>query len=98
MFRPEFMRFNSCGSHAATPTRFTNRRRSLQIAPMDFENPVVWIVLGLIVLGIVVTIIAPRFSTEARLERRRRKNNARVVNKSRRPTVKFSVRTKDDAD
>jgi hypothetical protein len=62
---------------------------------MDFQNPVVWIVIGLIVLGIIVAIIAPRFSSEARLERRRRKSNARIVSKSQRSTVKFSVRTKD---
>ncbi|HWN96531.1 MAG TPA: hypothetical protein VNT99_15990 [Methylomirabilota bacterium] len=61
---------------------------------MDFQNPIVWNVIGLIVLGIVVAIIAPRFSAEARLERRRRKSNARIVSKSQRPTVKFSVRTK----
>jgi hypothetical protein len=61
---------------------------------MDFENPVVWIVAGLILLGVAVTFVAPRFSAEARLERRRRKNNARVINKSGRPAVKLSVRTK----
>ena len=62
---------------------------------MDLENPVVWIVTGLILLGLVVTFVAPRFSTDARLERRRRKNNSPVINKSGRPAVKLSVRTKD---
>ena len=62
---------------------------------MDFENPIVWIVVGLIALMLIVLFVAPRFSAEARLERRRRKNNARIVSKSDRPTVKFSVRTKD---
>ncbi|HTD65334.1 MAG TPA: hypothetical protein VK846_02235 [Candidatus Limnocylindria bacterium] len=60
---------------------------------MDFGNPIVWIVVGLIVAALVTVIVAPRFSAEARLERRRRKNNARVISKSQRPTVKFSART-----
>jgi hypothetical protein len=60
---------------------------------MDFHNPIVWIVGGLIVAGVVIVFIAPRFSAEARLERRRRKSNARIVSKEKRPTVKFSVRT-----
>ena len=62
---------------------------------MDFENPIVWIGGGVVALTVIVLFVAPRFSTEARLERRRRKSNARIVSKSDRPTVKFSVRTKD---
>jgi hypothetical protein len=62
---------------------------------MDFENPFLWIALGLIVIGVAVALLAPRFSPEARLERRRRKSNARIVSKSERRSVKFSVRTKD---
>lgn len=61
---------------------------------MSFENPLVWIAIGLLLFVIVVVIIAPRFSTQARLERRRRKSNARIVSKAGKPTVKFSVRTK----
>jgi uncharacterized membrane protein len=61
---------------------------------MDFENPMMWVV-GLIVVAVSIAIIAPRFSAQARLERRRRKSNARIVSKSDRPTVKFSVRTKN---
>ena len=62
---------------------------------MSFENPWVWIGSGLILFVIIVVILSPRFSTGARLERRRRKSNARIVSKSGKPTVKFSVRTKD---
>jgi hypothetical protein len=62
---------------------------------MSFENPLVWIVGGLILFVIIVVIVAPRFSAEARLERRRRKSNARIVSKTGKPTVKFSVHTKD---
>ena len=62
---------------------------------MDFQNPIVWIVGGLVVIAIVLLFVAPRLSREARLERRRRKSNARIVSKTQRPTVKFSVHTKD---
>ena len=66
-----------------------------QMNGMDFENPILWIVAAVVAVTVIVLFVAPRFSTAARLERRRRKSNARVVNKSNRPTVKFSVRTKD---
>ena len=62
---------------------------------MDFQNPIVWIVGGLVVIAIILLFVAPRLSREARLERRRRKSNARIVSKTQRPTVKFSVRTDD---
>jgi hypothetical protein len=62
---------------------------------MDVRNPIVWAVGGLVMITAIVFIAAPYFSSKARLERRRRRSNARVVSKSNRPTVKFSVRTKD---
>jgi hypothetical protein len=62
---------------------------------VDFNNPVIWLVGGLVVLGIVIVCVAPRLSTKARLERRRRKSNARVVSKSNRPSVKLTARTKE---
>jgi predicted ABC-type sugar transport system permease subunit len=62
---------------------------------MNFENPLVWIGAGLVLFVIVVVFIAPKFSNASRLERRRRKSNARIVSKTGKPTVKFSVRTKD---
>jgi hypothetical protein len=61
---------------------------------MSFENPLLWIVGGLI-LFVIIVVVAPRLSSEARLERRRRKSNTRIVSKSGKPTVKFSVHTKD---
>jgi hypothetical protein len=36
------------------------------------------------------------FSTEARLERRRRKSHSRVIAKQKRPMVSLSVKTKKD--
>ena len=65
------------------------------MAVMDFQNPIVWIVAGLVLVAIILLFVVPRLSKEARLERRRRKSNARIVSKSQRPTVKFSVQTKD---
>ena len=66
-----------------------------QINRMSFENPLAWMIGGLLLFVILVVVLAPRFSNDARLERRRRKSNARIVNKTGKPTVKFSVRTKD---
>jgi hypothetical protein len=63
---------------------------------MDFELSIVWILVGAIGLAIGGGALAAYFSPNARAERRRRKNNGRIVNKSNRPTVKFSVRTKKD--
>jgi len=60
---------------------------------MDVQNPIVWIALGLLVLLGIGVFVASYLSPEARIERRRRKNNARIVSKANRPTVKFSVRT-----
>ena len=63
---------------------------------MDFEFSIVWILAGAVMVAIGGGALASYFSPHARAERRRRKNNARIVNKSNRPTVKFSVRTKKD--
>ncbi len=62
---------------------------------MDFQNPIVWGVGGVVLIAIILLFVVPHFTTAARLERRRRKSNARIVNKSDRRTVRFSVRTKD---
>ena len=62
---------------------------------MDFGNPIIWVVVGLIAVALLAVFVVPRFFPKARLERRRRKSNTRIVSKADRPTVKFSVRTKD---
>ncbi len=61
---------------------------------MSFDSPVVLAVASLIVGGVLFAIFLRYFSPEARLERRRRRNNCRVVSKARRPMVTLKVRTK----
>ena len=60
---------------------------------MNFESPLLWLIIGILAL-IALGFAISRFSPEAKLERRRRKSNSRIVSKANRPTVKFSVRTK----
>jgi peptidoglycan/LPS O-acetylase OafA/YrhL len=62
---------------------------------MNFKDPLVLIVCGVAVVLIAAIVFSRFFSEEARRERRRRKSNSRVVSKSNRPTVKFSVNTPD---
>ena len=61
---------------------------------MNFGNPVVLAAIILIVLIGLVGISARYFTSDARLERRRRRNNYRVVSKSKRPIATLSVHTK----
>ena len=61
---------------------------------MNFDNPFLLAAVGLIVLVAMFGFGAHYFSPEARLERRRRRNNSRVVSKTRRPMVTLSVKTK----
>ena len=61
---------------------------------MNFESRVFLVVASLIVLGAMIGLGAHFLSPEARLERRRRRNNYRVVSKSRRPMVRLNVRNK----
>lgn len=63
---------------------------------MTFENPWFVILIGLAALLLAGWVWRGFFSTESRLERRRRRNNARIASNARRPMVKFSVRTKKE--
>jgi hypothetical protein len=49
---------------------------------------------GLIAVVFIFHGLTDWFSYEARVGRKRRRNHGRVCNKSRRPTVMLSVRTK----
>jgi hypothetical protein len=77
---------------------FTSSSRVLQIAPMNLSSSTIWTIVGLIALGLVVTVLVPYLSKEARIERRRRKNNSPVVSKVSRPMVKFSVNTPEETE
>jgi hypothetical protein len=61
---------------------------------MNFDNPVLLAAIGLITLVAGIAFAGHYFAPEARLERRRRRNNYRVVSKTRRPAVMLNVRTK----
>ena len=65
---------------------------------MDFENPIIVIAAGAIVLSIAIGGLFSYFSPESKAERRRRRSNAPIVSKSHRPTVKLSSRTKQSKD
>jgi len=62
---------------------------------MNLEPIVLLIVAALAVFALVLWLFR-FFSTEARLERRRRRSNAPIASKGKRPMIKFSVRTKKD--
>jgi hypothetical protein len=62
---------------------------------MNFDNPANWL-LGGVAVVVLVYLWRHFFTQEARLERRRRKSNARVVSSARRPAVKFSVHTEEE--
>ncbi len=60
---------------------------------MNFENRIVLVVIGSVLLIFLAWSGVSYFSIEARVERRRRKNNARVINRAGRPMVKLSAKT-----
>ncbi len=53
------------------------------------------IFLSIVGCALVAWLILTFFSNQARVERRRRRNNERVINRAGRPTVKFSVKNKN---
>ena len=59
---------------------------------MNFSQPMLWSVVGVLALLLIGGMVAASFSSGARLERRRRKSNTRVISKANRPMVKFSAR------
>ena len=60
---------------------------------MNFGNPLVLLILGLVAGGAGYWLATHYFSAEAKAERRRRRSNAPIKSNAKRPTVKFSVRT-----
>ena len=66
----------------------------MNLQPTNFANPVLLAAVGLIVLVAMVGFAAHFFSPEAKLERRRRRNNYRVISKSKAPAVRLNARAK----
>jgi hypothetical protein len=54
-------------------------------------NVFFWSVVGLAALGLALTL-SFYLSEEARLRRRRRKSHSKIISKTRKPVVRFSVR------
>lgn len=63
---------------------------------MNFSNPTVLAILGVIAAIAVAWVARHFFSADARRERRRRRSNTRVSSTAKRPMVRFSVRTKKE--
>jgi hypothetical protein len=63
---------------------------------MNFSNPVVLLILGILAVIVGAWVVRHFFSTEARWERRRRRSNTRVSSTAKRPMVRFNVRTKKE--
>ena len=59
---------------------------------MSFNHPLLLLGAGFLV-AISIWAVSHHFSRDARLGRRRRRNNARVEPKVKRPMVRLSVRT-----
>ena len=58
---------------------------------MTQSASLIWWVVGLVVVGLLVWL-GSQFSPDARLRRRRRRNNTRIISKTKGPNVRFSVR------
>jgi hypothetical protein len=54
-------------------------------------NDLAWAIAGVLIIGALVLAVF-QLSSDARLRKRRRKNHGRLVAKSDRPMVKFSVK------
>ncbi|MEO7677885.1 MAG: hypothetical protein ABIV39_14090 [Verrucomicrobiota bacterium] len=57
------------------------------------DSRIILILVGSVLLLFLSWSAITYFSPEARLERRRRKNNSKVVNRASRPMVKLSAET-----
>jgi hypothetical protein len=60
---------------------------------MNFGNSLILALLGIVVVSALVAGGVRYFSTEARVERRRRRSHSRLASKAKRPMVSFRVRT-----
>lgn len=60
---------------------------------MNFGNAFLLAVIALMVVVAVYWLVTHFFSAEAKIDRRRRRSNSRIASNTKRPSVKFSVRT-----
>jgi hypothetical protein len=63
---------------------------------MNFGNLILISIVGAVAVISITWLVRHYFSAAARYERRRRRSNTPISTKSTRPTVKFSVKTKND--
>jgi hypothetical protein len=75
---------------------FTSVSEKLKNESVNFANPYVWLIVGLVVIGVIYWLASHYFSPEAKAERRRRRSNAPLRSTAKRPMVKLSVKTKND--
>ena len=61
---------------------------------MNFDGPVVYGFLGIVMAGLVAFAWHSYFSPEARERKRRRRSYGRVISRAHRPMVRLSVRTR----
>lgn len=59
---------------------------------MNLESIVLGVIGSVLIICLAWTAVS-LFSHDARVERRRRKNNAKVINRAGRPMVKLSAKT-----
>jgi hypothetical protein len=81
--------FLPCGFKLYFAARNTYKRCVLK------GNAFFWSVIGLAAIGLMFTL-AFYLPAEARLRRRRRKSHNKIISKSRKPIVRFSVRPPKD--
>jgi hypothetical protein len=65
---------------------------------MNFAHPLALLIIGLLATVVSYWVVTHYFSGEATQERRRRRSNSRLTSNAKRPTVRFSVRTKKTKD
>jgi hypothetical protein len=61
---------------------------------MSFESRIWLTVICVIAIAAGIGLYTHYFSADARRDRRRRRSNLRVSSRVKRPTIKFSVRTR----
>ena len=58
------------------------------------EDPLIWWVAGMMILGAAGFVLRTHWSAEARDRRRRRRNYGKVVSRAKRPIVMLSVKSR----